>query len=487
MNKIIPPGSYDFGESVSELIRYSTRGLRGNDLSSFIKRAGQIVADKVKDIQFYAGEIPIHLLALGATEYTGPNRNYDGFKEATCRKYHKTFEKYAKFYRHHQNKDPKKSYGVVKLAHYNEQMGRIELIVALNATKEAAERNKGLVADKELEKLANNEELPVSMSTVVPYDQCVICDNRAPTRAQYCKGIEEGGMCKGGGCKNNLGFVDENGNITYVDNPIVKWADISLVHKGADRTAFVFSRLKQASVGRVKGGAELAEELGLTTPLSLAIEAITNSKLREQIKVAHTLYEAEQELLNGVIKKACCVPNTLTELNDISTFHGTRSIPQLMKALAQEKIAMSLADFVQLVANCNREKAASLAGKIKPYTYNLFSKLYSDTDNLTSALSSNVFSTSECEPTSNYKNYAFKKSADASLDLEAIKRRAWKHAINEEKVELDLSEKMTESNAAYEGLASIYGLYKIAFLYELRNDPDFELLTDLVIRQNYVK
>lgn len=159
MIKLITPGSQKFNDAVTRLIKLGSRGiLIGDDLDSFIKRAGHQFADALRTVEFAPGEVPIHMFAVGATEFYGPNRNGDGFKEATCRKYHPTFVKHARWYRNHANKDTKKSYGIVKFSAYNERMKRIELIVALNGTKEAADRNGGLIADKELQKLASNDD-----------------------------------------------------------------------------------------------------------------------------------------------------------------------------------------------------------------------------------------------------------------------------------------------------------------------------------------
>lgn len=265
MTKIIPAGSYSFDEPLSQIIKLSDRGLRGSDLGGFIKRAGIKMADMMKKVAFEPGEVPIHLIAIGATEYYGPNRNGDGFTESCCRKYHNTFVKHARWYRNHKNKDTSQSYGIIKASAYNETMHRLELLVALNGTKEAATRNKGLVADKELEKLASGkEDWGVSMACKVAWDVCSVCGNRARTRDDYCLGVDEGGDCLGGGCKNNLCKVAENGIITYVDNPDPTWFDISDVFRPADRIAFVMGSMVKAASTRVIGGAELAYELGIT-------------------------------------------------------------------------------------------------------------------------------------------------------------------------------------------------------------------------------
>lgn len=164
MLKIVTADSWPFNEPAMQLVKFSSRGLRGSDLDSLVKRAGHAFANQLMDYRPQPGEIPVHMLAMGSTEAYGPNRNGDGFKEATCRRFHDTFVKSAKVYRHHKNTDPKISYGTVKCSTYNESMRRVELLLLLNATKEAAEKNDGFVADQEIEKLARGEDIPGSMA-----------------------------------------------------------------------------------------------------------------------------------------------------------------------------------------------------------------------------------------------------------------------------------------------------------------------------------
>jgi hypothetical protein len=244
MIKIIEPSSQMFDETIASLVKISSQGLRGNDLNDFIKRAGHPFAAAVKQADVKPGEVLAHLIALGTTEGFGPNRNFDGFKKTACERYHDTFVKHARWYRNHANKDKEKSYGIVKLSMFNEPMQRVELLVALNGTKEAANRNKGLLADKELQILEKEgEALPVSMACKVAYDQCSFCGNKARSRSEYCSGVKEGGMCKAGGLKSNIGTVLEDGHILHADNPHPDFFDISYVHRPADRIAYVLGKM----------------------------------------------------------------------------------------------------------------------------------------------------------------------------------------------------------------------------------------------------
>jgi len=294
MLKIIPPRSYDFQEQPVQPLRVSSRGLVGTDKRAAEDRCGDVFLATLRRDPPQKDEMAIHVIALGDGEHFGPNRNGDYFSKEACRKYHDTFVKHARWYRGHANKDPARSYGIVKKSYYNPKAGRIELLVYLNAAPSAARRNGGKVADMELEKLASGEELPVSMATRVPYDVCSGCGNRAATRAEYCNHT----VCvKYGGLQENIGKTFEDGHTLCALNPVCDWFDISAVVKPADRIAYtlgVYQAVKEASAdGRVKCGAELAEELELAIP-SWYIKTAGIGQSVEQHKILEKLAEYEK-------------------------------------------------------------------------------------------------------------------------------------------------------------------------------------------------
>jgi len=195
MEKIIPVGSWDFHMEPTALVKVASFGLRGGDRQAFlVKRAADhVFADLIDKIALHPGDIPIHTIAIGATEGFGCNRNGDGFNEATCRKQAHTFvgkplkewdknadaHNGARFFRHHKNKVPAESYGYVKAAAYNERMRRIELLLIANGTKEAAERNGGFVIpDSTREILENDGEMPGSMACFTDPDYPILTRER---------------------------------------------------------------------------------------------------------------------------------------------------------------------------------------------------------------------------------------------------------------------------------------------------------------------
>jgi hypothetical protein len=215
------------------LVPASSRGLVGHDKKAFLERTNERALAHYKEATFDPGEIAAHCIALTATEGGGPNRNGDGYAERDCRARHQTFVKMGRVYYDHKSKDPAKSYGRIKAAWYDPDMKRIELLLALNKTAEAARRNGGLVAERMLQKLAKRGEADTSMAYKLPFDVCSWCGNKAASRKEYCTGA----TCGAGGCKEHLGkIVKVAGRLhhLHVDNPDGFWHDISDVGRPAD-------------------------------------------------------------------------------------------------------------------------------------------------------------------------------------------------------------------------------------------------------------
>lgn len=349
------------------LIKRSSRGVV--DRGSFVKRAAASsdeLLSKIDGMDVKPGEELIHLIALGATEAYGPNRNGDGFSKEASRKYHDTFVKHAHFYRDHKNTDPKKSYGIVKASAFNEAMSRIELIVALNANERAAKANHGLVADREMEKLASGKDIALSMACGVPFDVCSYCGNKAVTQSQYCTGTHEGGMCKAGGLKHNMGrLVSVDGKLVqlYADNTKPDFFDISHVFVPADRIAYASGSLRKAASYNepVLCGAELArracltapEYLGMSKSASLAAQAL----LRDAVNAfhSHKLWEKRASFM-GVM--------TSRELKD-TQIPRRYKFAELQSALAEQGVCLTPSQFVKLITG-NQKEAMALGEIIGP-------------------------------------------------------------------------------------------------------------------------
>lgn len=465
MIKIIPPGSFDFGEEAARLIKLSSAGLRGNDLSDFVKRAGHELADAVKRMTFHPGEVPIHDIAMGAVESTGPNRNADGWTAETLRKDHHTFAKMARWYRNHLNKDPKKSYGIVKHSYFNPEMKRVELIIALNGTKEAAERNGGLVADEEIADLESGKELETSMSTKCGHDLCSSCGNRARNRSEYC----DGSKCPHGGLKKNAGRIFDDGHHMYADTYENKFFDLSRVRRHADRISTVLGKV--AAEQQVISGAELAELMNVSAPLHLLDQDVPQNLL-SRIKLARDLAEKVAAAVDCPWRRAFDVLDAIGELNLPS---AERRLA--LKALAQEKIALSLPEWLQVVTGESSEKCAAAAADVQPFLPSQFSKISSD-DELPELLSNALFP--EQAPSAALQKWAA-SHRQRSLEPVAAQRRVWLSSLRNQPL-VKAARVVCEPSPIARELAREYCAYQVEVLHTIgANDA----ITSVLAAQNY--
>src|SRR3990167_6892678 len=407
------------------------------------------------------------------------NRNGDSFKSAGLRRDHPTFVKHASAYRSHLNKNTERSYGIVKHSHFNEAMRRVELIVALNGTKEAARRNGGLVADEELDALERGNDYDVSMSTKVAYDVCSSCGNQAKSRANYCRSIDDGGHCKHGGLRHHIGRVCEDGHILHADNPINRFFDISKVARHADRTAYVLGKV--ASEQHIIGGAELAELMNVTAPSAMpADDAFDSAAFFEHIKLARELADRELTCPDSEWDREFD-PIVYTGPAGLSDLRETNRNMALL-ALAHEKVALAFPDWLRAITGAPFEKCAAAAVIAAP-VLTLAHRQLLDDDNIVDILRNTRLP--DALVSHKMQLWAEKQATSCSLAAEHARQRMWLSAMRR----LDPMPRHKAAGAASETAQSLtknYAAYQLHFLNMHQQSSDFPLLCDLVIRQNRV-
>jgi hypothetical protein len=478
MIKVIQPQSQDFSAPVASLIKVSSRGIIGTDRQELVKRAGAEFVHKLQHIKFAKDEVPVHMIAIGATEDYGPNRNGDGFTRDCCQKYHHTFEKFARFYRDHANKNPAKSFGIVKASAYHEPMRRIELVCALNGSKEAAERNGGLIADKELEKLANDKDIAVSMACKIPFDKCSACGNSAKTRAEYCDSIENGGHCKAGGLRHNIGRVLENGHVLHADNPDPTFFDISHVYRPADRIAYVSGRLQKAASASLLSGVELAEQMGVTAPLTFGD---LTKVAQTQVEALNQLVLAEQMGTNNWAQTALASDRGVQPAIDVSGCPSVK-IAEVLRGLADAGVILPLRDFLALTVKSADDRLVTAVAAALP---NVFSKIADDT-NVVSLLENNDYLPATAASGA-VRVWAEKLAHTHSVLPHNVEKRAYTAALRNIQASDFTYNKQASVSGAETALAQHYGLYKIAAFAAICEKYGNNLLTaNHCVLQNYI-
>ena len=505
MEKIIPAGSWDLGAEPTALVKVSSRGLTGEDRRSFLEKraADTVFANLLDKVALHPGDIPIHTLAIGATEAYGPNRNGDGFNESTCRKQAHTFQSKplcdweksahngARFYRHHKNKVPKESYGYVKLAAYNPRMRRIELLLIGNGTKEAAERNGGhVMSDSTLAKLEQHGDIPGSMACKVAYDVCQNCLNKAATRMQYCTSdtcINPHSGFRGLGCRDGLTKLASNGRIQFVENPNAIFFDWSEVARPADYIAYggkADYMQKAASDGHIIGGAELAEMYAVENGFSYDW---SGDKVAYQMKLANDLAAIEQSLETDNETFLRAFAPTMQPTVDISFLGkaGTTKLASGLKALADEQISLPLRDFLRLASDAEGEKLAHYVAMVSPHLPGIYTRMITDPD-LASQIKGNSFAPGMELPSHEQRVGAMKMARDYSCRPHLVQERAQRSALRAEKV-ASATIPTVATDGPGEDLARRYALYKLAFLAGISaDDSKLPLTSKMAVLQNYI-
>lgn len=454
MRKTVLPLAWDMHDEIAVAVPVCNDGhLGAHDAQRFTKRAGAEVAAALRDLAFAPGEVPIHLLAVGCTEMFGANRNGDGFRKAACRKYHHTFVKRARFYRDHASSDPEASYGLVKWSTFNEPMGRIELIVALNGTPDTAQRNGGRIADRELQKLASNKPFGVSMGCEVEYDVCSACGHRARNRGEYC-----GSECSGGGLIEKMGRVVElDGDLhqLHADNPEPSWHDISGVGRNADRIALVTGILSKtaADVSVSVGGAELAELL-MPAP-----------GLGRWAKLAATLAVVDR----GVERHRDIAPGLYYDREPLPV-PPARDLGQITAALADAHVVLPVVKFAELFTG-GRQVQNGYA--LQQAVRGIFARLDGIADNPFEAV----------QPTVAQRTWAQKVAATYSIAPQAIRRRYAGSALPIPQL-LPLT-KTAAATPLVDEVARAYGMYVLAAVDRLdAQDANYPLTVSAALLQN---
>lgn len=474
--KVIPIGSWDFGIAPVEQIKVASAGLKGGDKKSFLEKraAAPIFADMLGKVKLASGDIPIHAIAIGSTEGYSSNRNGDAFCEKTCKDRHHTFVSKpldqikkgehvgARYYLHHKNKDPKESYGYCKASAYNDDMRRIELLLIANGTKEAAERNGGhVLEDATLEKISKGDTIPFSMACKLAYDVCHICENKAPSRTEYCTDsscIDKESGERGYGCKKGLCKLTKTGRVQYVENPNCTFFDFSQVIRPADRTAYGVQAdylMKAASAdGIIMGGFELAEKFSRDNSISGGSFKL-HRLARNLAKVAADLPGA-WTVTNKSLALSCLAR---PELDLIPKLHTTQKQAEFLKMLADREIILPLREFLKVAApNSTNAQIETIAQVVAPYVPSMYKELIQDTE------PDLLFKDSMRLPISSGSATITKLAEAYSFKHEFVWSRACRASLNQQDLPIIKEANHLEPMEEAYKLAKKYANYKLAAL-----------------------
>lgn len=475
MVKLIYSSSFDSSVDVGMRIIEDPRQLK--------KEASTIFGcdyDAVKPDKDHVG---IHFVALGDYEHYGLNRNADGFPKVACEKYHDTFVKNGHVFRHHRNKNPEKSLGTIVKSAYNSLMGRIELFV--HAHKEKAK--------DELEKLARDGEIPVSMACKVAFDRCTICGalRKNSMDPEQCDHV-----------RTSLGKMAEDGKIVGTQNDEPHFFDISFVTRPADRIAW---NLKTAS-GEVLDSIKLAEYEGIYVPDRLAI---TSKSAVEKLAIMKKMAEFESMYLT-LAKQASCRNSyehymwelrkaASTKLDD-ATIEALRCADpsDAFYKLAEEGIVMDVATFYKYVLGPEYKVAEMHMHDITALLPGVYTRLVKagecqsicnfelfdvDTDKYTTLLGIED---------KKLASAVVKVASDATFVGPDVDKRIIESTLQKINIDMSLDKKAeieSNSNVVVNTLVEKYAAYKLAAVRDvaaLNKAVDTDALFAVAVAQNFI-
>lgn len=267
MNKIISTADFEKGEVIllSQVENYKM--LKVAQESSTEAQKFIYSLPRLED-KFYC-----LVIALGAGEYWGANRNGDYFPEEELKKSYHTF-KDGHVFELHKNDDPEKAIGRVLEAFWNDKMKRVELVIEVDKVK----------GYKYFERLERGEPVDVSMGCKVDYDVCSICGHRSKTRLEYCDHL-----------KNHMNEILPDGRKVYAINPNPKFFDISFVRRGADPTAKVLLKVAEA-----KESEEKVSTIEKEVP-ALATKKISKTEAKKIIERANAQLEQMPDIPSKIL------------------------------------------------------------------------------------------------------------------------------------------------------------------------------------------
>lgn len=292
-------------------VKISSRGLMEGDRRKIASETGDRFLHEVRKLEHeldFKNMKFAHVISCGATEFTGCNRNADGWKAASLAEDMHTYVKHAKAFRDHRNSPEDEYFGLPKYAMYDADRGYGRVLVGYFANANALTDKLARVADLEITSLDKHGEFKVSHGTKIPHDTCVICGNHAATRASYCESRSKGGSCSLFGCKSGLAKVAEDGRMQFVDNPNNRFYDISSIGltpksaRQADRIAYaspIDHMLRKAAAEHgdtVMGSAWIAEQMNLSPRYDLqsceGLSAHQERMLGVAVKLAQAVGES---------------------------------------------------------------------------------------------------------------------------------------------------------------------------------------------------
>ena len=309
------------------------------------------------------GHTFILVIAMGAGEYYGPNKNSDYFPEEDLfgKEQYKNFEtKYVRnektgkdeinegalFYKHHKNKVAKGNpwFGTVHKAFYNERMHRVELIIDIHHEQPGALEL--------VDKVHSGGDFSVSMGVNIPYDVCSYCGNKASKLKDYCDHLKyELGQTRPDGKR----IYAINGGYDYKKHPkALNFFDISYVFRPADKTGYMLKKVAEdaSAFECVTGSAQAYEKLASLQEKSAALKKMSEiTKYFEGQPMS--LKDSDNHQLKVINRNPAMFENVVSQMQELNPGHYEKlskyPMGEILASLSDLGIIITTPEFVRMV------------------------------------------------------------------------------------------------------------------------------------------
>ena len=307
------------------------------------------------------GHTYILVIAMGAGEYVGANRNGDYFPEKDLKLQYKNFETTYKrnpktgedeinggalLYKHHKNKVAKGNpwFGTVHKAFYNDRMHRVELVIDVHHSQPGAMEL--------VEKVNGGGDFAVSMGVNIPYDQCSRCHNKASKQEDYCDHL-----------KYELGKTRDDGSRTYAINGgydynkyprALNFFDISYVFRPADKTGYMLKKVASHNFEEHSiGSAEAFNKLAALQEKSAQLKKMADiTKYFEGVPFAQ-LDSEDNPQLKVINRNPQVFDNVVSQMQELTPEHYNKlskyPMGEILASLSDLGIMLSTPEFIKMI------------------------------------------------------------------------------------------------------------------------------------------
>ena len=295
--------------------------------------------------------------------------------------------------------------------------------------------------------------------------------------------MENGGRCKSGGLRHNLGRVLEDGHILHADNPNPTFFDISHVFRPADRIAYISGKLEKAASAGIISGAELAEHLGVSAPIGFDAPAGVSRQIAIQLDALEKLAAAEQAVIGqprNWTQVALASSPAVQPSIDFSECEYVK-LSHVLHALAAAGVVLPVRDFLNLTL---KSASAELVRAVTAGLDGIFSKLATNPD-IVATLETNAYVPDRTSPVKT-QAWANKVAMTHSVRPSDVEKRAYTAALRDVR-NVEFAWEKTAAPAAAVALAQHYALYKLAAFAAISEKTGTCWLTaNHCVLQNYI-